>query len=129
MLFDLSGHNHIGGGGACRVQGGRQPDEHHQLKGENQCLPSEPDTPVKNSLSKIFPLEEMEFSLSSKNHFKFPKEFERCPVKFPATGLKRQAHGGEQRAHDARRAGRDVAAGEELGGEGEEGDDGRCKAC
>ena len=71
----------------------------------------------------------MEFSLSSKNHFKFPKEFVPCPVTFPLKGLERQAHGGEQRAHDARRAGRGVAAGEELGGEGEEGDDGRCKAC
>ena len=40
-----------------------------------------------------------------------------------------EAFCGEQRAHDARRAGRGVAAGEELGGEGEEGDDGRCKAC
>ena len=38
VLFDISGHDHLGGGGACRVQGGRQPDEHHQLKGENQCF-------------------------------------------------------------------------------------------
>ena len=38
VLFDISGHDHLGGGGARRVQGGRQPDEHHQLKGENQCL-------------------------------------------------------------------------------------------
>ena len=90
---------------------------------------TEQDRPVKNSPSKIFPLEEVEFSLSSKNHFKFPKEFVRCLVKLPLTGLERQAVSGEQRAHDARRVGRDVAAGEELGGEGEEGDDGRCKAC
>ena len=90
---------------------------------------TEQDRPVKNSPFKIFPLEEVKVSLSSKNRFKFPKEFVRCLVKFPLTGLERQAHGGEQRTHDARRAGRDVAAGEELGGEGEEGDDGRCKAC
>ena len=38
VLFDISGHDHLGGGGARRVQGGRQPDEHNQLKGENQCL-------------------------------------------------------------------------------------------
>ena len=38
VLFDLSRHDHLGGCGACRVQGGRQPDEHHQLKGENQCF-------------------------------------------------------------------------------------------